>query len=395
MMTVCFPTKTLLAASTAFSVLCFSPAYAFEAEDVAGRLAGTLANSGYSISWASSSVNGDAIVLEGVKAGLAGAGDEVEVGAVVLNGVAEADDGTYTVELVSLPDYSLEEDGIKVSMSGATLSGLVLPPEGAEKSMRSIVPYTGIALALINVTGPDGEIFNMANLNAVMNIPEDGGQADFTTTIEGFTINSASFPEAEARAVFAALGYSVVEGSMDSHGTWNTDDGQMAINKMALSVKDAGTLDFNLDIGGYTLEFLESMQTMQKKMMEEGEDENTGLAMLGLMQQITFHSAKVRFDDQSLTNKVLQFVADQQGMKPSDIANQAKAILPFAMAQLNNPDFTAQVTAAVSAYLDNPQSIEVSADPGEPLPIAMLIAGGMSAPEQLPNQLGVKVTANE
>ncbi len=394
-MIVCSPTKTLLAASTALSIFCISPAFAFEGEDVANRLVSVLENSGYAISWASSSVNGDAIVLEGVKAGMAGLDEQVEVGAVVLNGVAETDDGTYTVEMVSLPDYSKEKDGIKVSLSGASLSDLVLPPEGAEKTMRSIVPYSGFSLASVNVVGPDGKIFDMSNLGATMNIPDDGGQADFTTIIEEFTLNSASFPEAEARAVFAALGYSVVEGSMDSHGTWNPDDGRMIIDKMALDVKEAGTLDFNLDIGGYTLEFVESLQTMQKKMIEEGENENTGLAMLGLMQQITFHTAKIRFDDNSLTNKVIQFVADQQGMKPSDIVNQAKAILPFALAQLNNPEFTAQITAAVSAYLDDPQSIEISADPGTPLPIAMLVAGGMSAPEQLPSQLGVKVTANE
>ncbi len=394
-MNVCFRNPSQMATIAVLSTFLVAPAQAFEAEDVAGRLASALSNSGYSVAWASSSMNGDSIVLEAVRVGVAGMDDTVEVGAVVLNGVNENGDGSYTVDLVSLPNYSIEEDGIKVSMSGASLSDLVLPPESAEKSLRSLVPYTGMALASVNVTGPDGEIFNMSNLTAVMNIPDGGGQASYTSTVENFSINSSSFPEPEARAVFAALGYSVVEGSLDSNGIWNPEDGRMTVDRMALQVKDAGTLDFNLDIAGYTLEFLESLQTMQKKMMEEGEDENTGLAMLGLMQQITFNSAKIRFDDNSLTGKVLEFVAAQQGMKPSDIANQAKAILPFALAQLNNPDFTAETTAAVSTYLDDPQSIEISANPGTPLPIAMLIAGGMSAPEQLPNQLGVKVKANQ
>ena len=394
-MTVCYRMLPLIAASAALSASLVAPALAFEAEDVASRLASSLSNSGYSVSWASSSMNGDSIVLEGVKVGVAGMVDTVEVGAVVLNGVVEADDGAYTVNLVSLPNYSIEEDGFKVSMSGASLSDVVLPPNGAEKTLRTLVPYSGMTLATINVTGPDGEIFNMSNLSAVMKFPDDGGQANYTSTVESFSLNSASFPEPEARAVFAALGYSVVEGSLDSYGIWNLEDGRMTVDRMALRVKDAGTIDFNLDIAGYTLEFLDSLQTMQKKMMEDGGDENTGLAMLGLMQQITFNSAKIRFDDASLTGKVLEFVAAQQGMKPADIANQAKAILPFALAQLNNPEFTAETTAAVSAYLDKPESIEISANPGTPLPIAMLIAGGMSAPEQLPNQLGVKVKANQ
>lgn len=394
-MTVCFRRSFVLSAGVALAIGFSGAASAFEAEDVAGRLAETLSKSGYDISWASSSVNGDAIVLEGVKAGMIGMDEQVALGAIVMNGVAEAGDGAYTVDNVSLSDYMIEEDGFKVAISGASLSGLVLPAEGAEKTLRSIIPYTGMALASVNVAGPDGEIFNMANLDATMNIPDDGSQASYTSTVESFTVNSASFPEAEARAAFAALGYSTLEGSMDANGLWNPEDGRMTIDKMAIAVNDAGILDFNMDIAGYTVEFIESLQSMQKKMMEEGEDESTGIAMLGLMQQITFNSAKIRFDDNSLTYKIMDFVAAQQGMKRTDIANQAKAILPFALAQLNNPDFTAQITSAVSAFLDDPQSIQVSAEPGTPLPIAMLIAGGMSAPENLPNQLGVKVTANQ
>jgi hypothetical protein len=51
--------------------------------------------------------------------------------------------------------------------------------------------------------------------------------------------------------------------------------------------------------------------------------------MLGLMQQLTVNAAAVRFDDDSLTGKVLNYMAGQQGAQPADIANQAKAIVPF------------------------------------------------------------------
>ena len=393
-MTACFRRVSVLSASALFTLCLSSSAFAFESGDVAKRLSERLSTLGYNITWDGVTMSGDTIVLENVKAGLAGVGEEAQIGAVMLQGVSD-DGGTYTVDTVSLPDYKKEKDGITLSVSGAALTGLVLPPDGAEKTMRSAVPYSGFYIGGVNVTGPGGEMFSLSKLDATLDIPDGGNEATFKSLIENFKLNSAAFPDPQARAGFAALGYSTVEGSMDSFGTWTLDDGRMAINRMALIVNDAGTLDINLDIGGYTMEFLESMQAIQKKMMEEGENENTGLAMLGLMQQITFHSAKIRFDDNSLTNKVLEFVAAQQGMKPSDIANQAKAILPFALAQLNNPEFATQVTMAVSAYLDNPQNIEVNANPGTPLPVALLIAGGMSAPENLPNQLGVKVLANQ
>jgi hypothetical protein len=119
------------------------------------------------------------------------------------------------------------------------------------------------------------------------------------------------------------------------------------------------------------------------------------MAMLGLMQQLTLHAASIRFDDDSLTKKVLDYLGKQQGMSGSDIANQAKAIVPFLTAQLNNPDLSAQITTAVNAFLDNPQNIEVAAAPTSPVPFALIMAGAMSNPLDLTKTLGVKVTANQ
>ena len=85
--------------------------------------------------------------------------------------------------------------------------------------------------------------------------------------------------------------------------------------------------------------------------------------MLGLMQQLTFHGATVRFDDDSLTGKVLDYVAEQQGTKPKDIANQAKAIVPFLLAQLNNPELMQSVTGAVGEISRRP---EIAGDQAAP-----------------------------
>ena len=49
-------------------------------------------------------------------------------------------------------------------------------------------------------------------------------------------------------------------------------------------------------------------------------------------------------------------------MSPDDIKNQAKAIVPFLTAQLNNPELSSVVTAAVTKYLDDPKSLEIAAD---------------------------------
>ncbi|MGN6470223.1 MAG: hypothetical protein ACTHLC_11625, partial [Rhizobiaceae bacterium] len=103
----------------------------------------------------------------------------------------------------------------------------------------------------------------------------------------------------------------------------------------------------------------------------------------------------IRFDDDSLTGKIMEYIAQQEGMQKSDVANQAKAMLPFALAKLHNPELTAQVTNAVSKFLDDPKNLAIVASPPNPVPFAMIAAGAMSAPQQLPETLGVKVIANQ
>lgn len=117
--------------------------------------------------------------------------------------------------------------------------------------------------------------------------------------------------------------------------------------------------------------------------------------MLGLPQQLTFHSATLRWDDNSLTNKVVDFAAKSQNMSSDDIRNQAKAIVPFLTAQLNNPELSSAITAAVMKYLDSPQSLEIVAMPAAPVPVAQIAAAGMGNPLDLTKILGVTVKANE
>ena len=70
-------------------------------------------------------------------------------------------------------------------------------------------------------------------------------------------------------------------------------------------------------------------------------------------------------------------------------------MLPFVLAQLNNSELTTQATQAVSAYLDNPKSIRIVAEPAQPVPFALIMAGAMSNPADLTKTLSVKVYANE
>ncbi|WP_406871468.1 hypothetical protein WHT83_13680 [Aminobacter sp. P9b] len=386
-----------LALSTFLFTLPLNAALAQDATAVAERLKAVLAAQNLTLSWTSVSGDASETVLEGASIAMAGEDKPVSVGKVTLGGITE-ENGGYKIETLSTEAYSLTEGTTKVDVSPLTIGNVSLPAEGSTDPLASFLMYETANLDNVSVKIGDKQAFQMTNFAAEVTPPADGNAMEFTGSAEKFTADLSLVEDPQSKAAIDALGYQNISGDFQLAGTWQPTDGRMALSNYDITVDDAGTLGMTFDLGGYTVDFLKSVQDLQKKMADqpEGTDNSAqGLAMLGLMQQLTFNGATVRFDDDSVTNKVLEYVGKQQGMSAKDIANQAKAIVPFMLMELNNPELAAQVTAAVTAYLDNPKSLEIAAKPASPVPFALLAASGMSNPKELPKTLGLTVTANQ
>ncbi len=383
------------ALGAAFSVFAFAPAQAQDVEAALERFKELVADQGFTINWENAQIAGSDAKLVGVTAGLPDE-DPIPIGDITLSGISEIDAG-YRVESIEMPYYSIQEGDLSVGITDVAMTGVVLPEEGQEGPIGGFLFYETANLASVIVNTAGTEVFSLTDLHIEVTAPEGDTPMEFTGAAEGFVVDLSTIGDPNSKAVLQALGYERIEGYAEMAGSWQPSNGDMSLSQYDLTVVDAGTLGIGLDLGGYTPEFIESLTRLQQKMAENPDQDNAaqGLAMMGLLQQITFIGAETSFADDGLTDKVLAYLADQQGMRPSDIANQAKAILPFAMAQLNNPGFTKMVTEAVSAFLDDPQSIRITARPDQAVPFATIMAGAMATPQSLPETLGVTVVANE
>ncbi|MER8866113.1 hypothetical protein NKI19_20780 [Mesorhizobium sp. M0751] len=385
-----------LAFSTFLMTLPLNAALAQDAA-VADRLKAALAAQGVDLSWTGVTGDTSSMVLQGVAVKPAAEKEALKIGDVKLEGVTEANGG-YQIATVSTLPFEHSEDGVTLNLSPFVIHDMTVPAEGATGPLGSLMMYKSAELENMTVKVADKTAFSMDGLAIAITPPADGKALEFSGTTEKFTADLTLVEDPKSKEVINALGYQNISGNLEMEGTWQPTDGRMDLSKYEISVDNAGTLGMTFDLGGYTLDVIKSMQELQKKMaaQPEGADNSAqGMAMLGLLQQLSFNSASIRFDDDSLTKKVLDYAGKQQGMSGKDIANQAKAIVPFGMAQLNNPELTAQVSAAVNKFLDDPQSIEVSAEPPAAVPFALIMAGAMSNPLDLPKTLGVTVTANE
>lgn len=385
-----------LAFSTFLFSLSLNAAVAQDTAAVADRLKSLMTNQGADISWTGISGDASSMVLEGVTVKPAAEKESLAVGNITLEGVSESNGG-FLVDTVSTEAFSKTEGGASIEVSPIVMHGLTLGAEGSTDPMASLLIYKSAELASLTVKMADKTAFSMENFLVEVTPPADGQAMAFTGSAEKFTGDLSLVEDPKSREVINALGYQTVSGSLGLAGSWQPSDGKMKLSQYDITVDDAGTFGMTFDVSGYTVDFIKSMQEMQKKLatQPEGEDKSAqGMAMLGLMQQLTFNGASIRFKDDSLTNRVLEYFGKQQGMSAKDVANQAKAIVPFGLSQLNNPELTAQASAAVNQYLDDPKSITISAQPASPVPFAMIMADAMSNPFNLTKTLGVAVTAN-
>lgn len=117
--------------------------------------------------------------------------------------------------------------------------------------------------------------------------------------------------------------------------------------------------------------------------------------MMGMMQQLTFNSASVRFDDASLTRRALDFAGKQQGVSGEQMGQALKGMLPLMLGQLGIPALQQQISAAANVYLDNPGNITITAKPAQPVAVPVIMGAGMGNPKSLVDLLNVQVTANQ
>lgn len=387
-------TARLLCATSLTLMLPFGAANAADLQRLSESLKAAAAAQGMTVEWsgitgddAEASLNDVVLRLEGVE-------DPLKIGTVTLSDISEEGD-EFLIGQTQLPDYNVTEEGVTVSASGLSVTGLEVP---FAPTPESVLLYDSADLDTMSVTHGGKQVFQLTGLNFTLTKPETPSEPlEFTGSTESFTADLSGVEDVQTRTVLDQLGLATLNGGFDLSGAWNLETGRLAVDRYDMRVENAGTLGITSDLSGYTPAFIKSLRETSEKMASAPEDQQSAqsLAMLGLMQQLSFNQAAVRFEDQGLTRKVLQMIASQQNTTPDALANQAKAIVPFALAQLNMPDFTASVSQAVNAFLDDPKNIEIKAAPAAGVPFAQIMATAMSTPQALIQQLGVTVTAND
>ena len=414
-----FKTKLMLLATVATGVL-MQPASALEAQAFVDRVAEVYKTIGYELEFGAATLDGDTITVDGVTVGIAGmtpaegepaAEPMVMDTEITFSGVTELPDGGYQAQSVTIPDIDTDfaADPVgHVTLSDIVLDGFYVPGGETVPAVGVIQLWQAFSTGPLSVSRDGKEVFTYDSVKAAYDFLPEQGSANLESVsgslaVNGLSLDLTSLQEDDptAAATIEALGLTQVTGNITQDLSWSMADGHMVIDKFLFDFDDVGALDINLDLTGLTPAVLDQIYAMQAQMAvpagETPTEEQAQAQMMqgmAIMQGVSIVSANVRYDDASLAGKLLDMFAEQAGVDRAAYVEGLKSTLPALIAQSGIPALNDVVVPPVSAFLDDPKSLEVKIAPPSPTSILVLAAAAAN-PAGLISALGLLVEANQ
>ena len=269
---------------------------------------------------------------------------------------------------------------------GRTEGVTLLNPEqiaGATKGPGTTVTLFNRLTAEDTVVSPDGGVpVTVRDMRMENSAFTDSFPTASKVSATGIQVPTEAL-EPDVRARLKSIGYDTLSFGFDASWNWDAATGILNLPSLAVSGASMGRLDFSAVVGGVTDENVRAMQS--------GDPQTT----MGLLQNMTVKSAKLRFDNQSIVERLIEYSAKDQGVTRDVLVGQLTAALPMLLQPVQNAAFSAEVSKAVGEFLRQPRSLTISVAPQNPTPFFQILGLAAMAPQTIPQALQLTVTANE
>lgn len=390
-MTLASPRTSLLALCALPFLASSALAQSVDGTAFAQRLQAVTAEQGTPMRYGQATTEGDTVVLTEVAVGEPA--NELDLGTVRFEGVSGSNEAGWRVERVPFENVDKTDDDIRTRVEGALFEGMTLAPAGQAPTVGSLdVERMAVGSVVVERGGREG--FRLTGLE----LNNEAGEADgyvVDISVDEFVVDTTVGAEGEGAATMAALGYEQIRGNLTGNGVWNTQTGELSLSPMVVDVEDAGELSVAYTITGYTPAFVQALAQAQAQMAANPDNPGSGMAMMGLLSQLSLNSAEIAFQDGSLTDRLLDYYAEQNGQTRDQMIEQLVGALPAVLNYLNNPQFQTEVTQAIDTFLRNPETLTVAVAPAQAVPASQIMAAALGAPQTLPAVLALSVTAND
>ena len=282
-----------------------------------------------------------------------------------------------------------------VGLEESKKAGSLDPQAAAEaaETFMTIFPKIGhIALSGLSAGVPGGEPLSLDSYEATLSgkyalLPEKTDSRIGNLTIPHGML--AATPE--SRELFDALGYKKLVLHAEGTGSYDEATGRYATGTK-LGVDDAGALHIAYALAALTPARLTALLT---PIFMAGSGEPDPALLMHAAGPIALESFTLRFEDASLTRRLLAYAAKLQGIDEQTLISNMAALAQLGIGTMGQPEFTAAAIGAMTSFLKDPRSITFSVAPAKPVEIQELMALDPANPGAAITLLGISVKAND
>jgi hypothetical protein len=347
--------------------------------------------------------SGSNVTLTNVSAASATGGPsstKVTVATIDLQNVGAEANGMIPVGSAKLTDTKAEisgpdQKGVTIAIPEVNLTDWVVAvPNDAPTPQQAF--RNSMAIAKKMATGPititsDGQSYQSGGYTGTWDGDVATGAGKYTMELQDIVIPEQMTALADTSGQLRELGYTslAIGGTGGGEVTINGDTFGMSGN-VKITSKDMAGLTISYSASDIPMAVMVELQAAQKS----GKEPDFSTMMPQLM-NVTINSLALRFDDASITGKLLPVLAKRQGLDQAAMIANAGAMVQVGLMQLKSQAFTDQAVAAINAFLKAPKSITIAAAPAAPVKVQQLMTLDPNNPAAAIELLGVKVTAND
>jgi hypothetical protein len=317
-------------------------------------------------------------------------GITLSVERIALTGITVEPDGDFDVaeaKLTNVIVFTDEESDTPgaLRLPEVTVSHLLLKPSAdAAPSPGAIIPLAGTLTAENGVVSAGGLSFQVGSINASWQADPDTGLGRTDFRLEDIRYPASAIRRSDPSGVVLALiGGGDLVFDLWGMGVMTAEGGTF---DSALSARALGKLRLSGRFAGRSTGLVASAPAYSQ---------SDAMIPSPQLSPMTVSRLSVRFEDQSITGKILTMLAAERSVGTEIIIDEAVAAVQQALANVQNARLVEQIKAALKSYLAAPKSVTLTAEPTPPARIDSVMERAIADPASLLDQFPISVSAND
>jgi hypothetical protein len=327
----------------------------------------------------SAKADGDNVTLNNVKM-VAKQGGDVTIPVIVIESPLERTSGGFTAASISFDAGKVVDKETTISWDKGSFKDAVVPAPSEINSKAKITPFSNMEMSTINVVSTETpapitiDSVNVALGDVIEGAPNDGQLRVSGVNIPGDVLKS----DEQTKDWVEKLGYDKLTFDVGIDGAYDNSKQSFTFRSISFDGKDVGKLNITGTFGGLPRDKLQDPDKLSE-----------------LAATATVDNAKIRFDNAGIVGRVIEMQAKAMGATSEQFVEQISGALPLLLSVVGNQGFQDRIATAATAFLKDPQSLTITAAPGNPVPIMQIFGAASTAPQTLPDVLAVDIQANQ